>query len=80
MPNILDQIATGRLPLADDLHAAICRTCEELAGDDEAKRSALHQSLVAIIAKALLGECGRPLTYDPRFIAAYVSGVRGARM
>ena len=79
MPNLLDEICAGRVPIADDLHTLICLTCEEMAGSDEVKRLALHEALVTCITQALLGECGEPLTYDPSFIADYVSGVSGPR-
>lgn len=77
MPNLLDELAEGYVPLADDLHSEICRTCDEIAGSDEAKRKRLHKALVACIAAALLGDCGETLKYPPEFIADYVTGLGG---
>ena len=79
MPNLLDEISLGNVPIADELHAQICDACEDMAGNDEAKRLALQEALVTCITQALLGRCGKPLTYDPSFIADYVSGITGPR-
>lgn len=76
MPNLLDEISLGSVPVVDDLHTLICQTCEDMAGSDHEKHRTLQEALVACVADALLGTCGRPLTYDPRFIADFVSGVR----
>lgn len=73
MPNILDDISSGNVDIADQLHTLICQTCEDIAGDNDAKRRDLHRALVACVADALLGECGKPLNYKPRFIASFVA-------
>lgn len=76
MPNLLEDISFGSVPFADELHTLICQTCEDMAGSDSETYRNLHLALVRCIANALLGECGRPLTYDPSFISDFVAGVR----
>ena len=73
MPNLIEQVSDRDVPILHELHALVCRTIDEEAGGDDAKRLRLQQALCALIADALAGTCGHRLTYDPRFIAEFVN-------
>ncbi|AIB13211.1 hypothetical protein ABAZ39_14705 (plasmid) [Azospirillum argentinense] len=74
MTNLVHQIEDEKCDLVEQLHAAICEACDEIAGSDQDRRKSLRNRLIVVIGKALLTECASPPVYNLDYLPDWAKG------